>query len=283
MNYLERSAQEVTEYSMNAVVPLSRWQRGRRYVLGLSVALLLWPGASAQAQEWQKFNAVKQWVGDSPVIAHDLQVDLPLVAEDGSSVNLAVSIPPLADDPVVAMAIFAPGNPTAEVASFELSEALNPVQLATRLRLSESQPVVVAARTASGKAMVSERVVRVTTSGCLAPAGGVAENPEMLARVRLPRQLKAGQSGEILTLISHPMHTGLAKTQKGDTPPLRIIESLQAELEGEPLLKARFYRSLAANPYLRFHITPDQGGELTFTWTETGGRQAEERHELKLS
>lgn len=268
---------------MNEVVPLSFWQRARLSLMGLGMVLATWSAQPALAQEWQKVPAVLQWVAEAEVIEHDLQIDLPLVAEDGSSVNLGVSIPPLADDPVVAMAIFAPGNPTAEVASFELTEALNPVRLATRLRLSESQTVVVAARTASGKVLLSERAVRVTTSGCLAPAGGNAENQEMLARVRLPGQLSAGGSGEVLTLISHPMHTGLAQSNSGDTPPLRIIESLVAELDGKPLLQARFYRSLAANPYLRFHITPEQGGELSFTWTETGGRQTVERVDLKLS
>lgn len=268
---------------MNDVVQLSYWQRGRLGLMGLAMAMLLLPAQAVLAQEWQKVEAVQQWVAGAEVIEHDLQIDLPLVAEDGSSVNLGVSIPPVPDDPIVAMAIFAPGNPTAEVASFELGAALNPVRLATRLRLSESQTVVVTARTKSGKVLLSERAVRVTTSGCLAPAGGSAENQEMLARVRLPRQVGAGRSGEVLTLISHPMYTGLAQSNTGDTPPLRIIESLVAELDGEPLLQARFYRSLAANPYLRFHITPEQGGELTFTWTETGGRQTVERVELKIS
>ena len=254
----------------------------RRRWLGLTLGALCLPTGTVWAQAWSRVDPVRQWLGDAEVLATPIAIDLPLVAEDGSSVNLGIAIPAVANDVIVALAVFAPGNPTAEVAAFTLTEQVNPVQLALRLRLSESQTVVVAARTASGKALVSERAVRVTTSGCLAPSGAADASAEMQARVRLPRTIRPGGSGEILTLISHPMHTGLAADATGQTPPQRIIETFEATLAGQPLLSARFYRSLAANPYLRFQVSPTQGGELQLTWTETAGRQTVERHPLTL-
>ncbi|MGE4341054.1 MAG: thiosulfate oxidation carrier protein SoxY [Pigmentiphaga sp.] len=256
----------------------TRWRQ-----LGMALALATMPVLAVQAQEWQRVEPVREWLGGAQPTERKIDIDLPLVVEDGSSVNLGITIAADANDPIRSMAIFAPANPTPEVASFELAPQANPVRLATRVRLSESQSVIVVARTESGRALISERAVRVTTSGCLAGAGAGAGSQEMQARVRAPQRFKAGESGEILTLISHPMHTGLAQDASGQTPPLRIVESFQASLDGQPLLTARFYRSLSANPYLRFYLAPEQGGEMTLSWIEMGGRQTTESLTLNVS
>lgn len=258
---------------------------GRRKLLrlaGLGTAFLLLP-SFVHAQVWRQSSAIIDSVGGNPVSEGGLELTLPLVAEDGSSVPLTVNSAALkGSDRIKKLEIFAPGNPTPQVAVFEFGPEIGRVNLATRIRLSESQTVVAVAHTEQGSVHVAERAVRVTTSGCVAPAQSDPSN-EMNARVRVPKKWKAGASAEVLTMISHPMTTGLAQDASGNTPSMRIIDQFVASLDGRPLVSARFFRSLAANPYLKFNVTPAQEGELQFQWAEDTGRVVEHTEIVRLT
>lgn len=250
---------------------------------GTGAATLLLTPSLAQAQAWRQSKAVLDSVGSAPVSQDGLQINLPLVAEDGSSVPLGISSDRLSGSSrIERLEIFAPGNPTPEVAVFEFGPEIEQVNLATRIRLSESQTVVAVARGADGKVHVAERAVRVTTSGCIAPAQSDPSS-EMNARVRVPKSWKSGMPAEVLTMISHPMTTGLAQDASGKTPPMRIINQFEASLEGRSLVSARFFRSLAANPYLKFDMTPSQNGELRFQWTEDTGRAVRHTENIRIA
>lgn len=251
---------------------------GRLAKAALVFTLAALPPSFAMAQQgptWPRLDAAKALVGDTLAQGQPVKIDLPLVSEDGSSVPLTLTADqPLGDGVFIKyLDIFAPGNPTPEVASFELGPELSPLNLALRVRLSESQTVVVVARTSDGRAFVAERAIRITTSGCIAGAGAADASGEMKARVRLPKTFVAGQPGEVVTLLTHPMVTGLVADAQGNTPAQRIVNQFDVTLEGAVLLKARFYRSLAANPYLRFMIAPKNGGSIVMAWTEDTGRK----------
>src|SRR5690606_24531184 len=100
----------------------------------------------ASAQIWQQVEAIRKQVGNSPVSTGGLELTLPLVAEDGSSVPLAIkSGRAHGSERIERLEIFAPGNPTPEVAKFEFGPEIDHIDLATRIRLSESQTVVAVA------------------------------------------------------------------------------------------------------------------------------------------
>lgn len=236
----------------------------------------------ARAQAWQQVEAARKSVGNAPVTSDGLQLSLPLVAEDGSSVPLKVSAEGIGASRITRLEIFAPNNPTPQIAAFELGAEIGRLNLSTRIRLSESQTVVAVAHADDGRVYVAERAVRVTTSGCIAPA---QSDPaaEMKARVRLPKAWKPGKAEEVLTMISHPMVTGLTADASGNTPHTRIIGHFQATLDGRPVISATFFRSLAANPYLKFDMTPSQAGEMKFEWKEDTGRTAEITENVNLA
>ncbi|HUH61182.1 MAG TPA: quinoprotein dehydrogenase-associated SoxYZ-like carrier [Candidimonas sp.] len=234
------------------------------------------------AQTWQSIPAVRDRIGDAKLSGDGLLISLPLVAEDGSAVPLTIkSSSNSSVSSIRRLAIFAPGNPTPQVAEFEFGPEIQTLNLSTRIRLSESQTVIAVAHTGDGRVMVAERAVRVTSSGCIAPAQSDSAN-EMKARVRVPKHWKQGSPGEVLTMITHPMTTGLASDAAGAMPPQRIIKTFQATLGDRPVIKATYYRSLSINPYLRFDVTPQQGGEMRFEWTEDTGRVAEHKETLAL-
>lgn len=256
----------------------------RRQLLGLAGAGLLGIviPQQAHAQAWRQVDVIRHSVGDANVLDNGLQLTLPLVAEDGSSVPLSINSEQLTGARVTRLEIFAPANPTPEVAVFEFGPEIKTVNLSTRIRLSDSQTVVAVAHTEDGRVVVAERPVRVTVSGCVAPA---KSDPaaEMQARVRVPKSFSADTPAEVLTMISHPMVTGLAPDSNGNTPATRIIHQFEAALDGQPVLSARYFRSLAANPYLKFDLTPSQAGELQFQWVEDTGRKVEHSEALRLA
>jgi|SRR5690554_5650800 len=256
--------------------------RTRRQFLaftGIGMAALLAPSFAGATSVWRQLAAARNSVGDAAVLEEGLQLTLPLVAEDGSSVPL--SIKSNTPSRITRLELFAPANPTPEVAVFEFGPEIQSVNLTTRIRLSESQTVIAVAHTEDGKAVVAERPVRVTVSGCVAPAKS-DPSAEMKARVRTPKSWAAGTSAEVLTMISHPMVTGLAEDASGSTPPTRIIEKFEATLNGQPVLQARYFRSLAANPYLKFEVAPRHEGELQFRWIEDTGRSVEHTEPVVL-
>lgn len=265
-------------------LPSSSFSGKRRQLLGLAGASLLGIAIphGAQAQAWRQLEVIRNSVGDAPVLENGLQLTLPLVAEDGSSVPLSINSAELAGARVTRLEIFAPANPTPEVAVFEFGPEIKTVNLSTRIRLSDSQTVVAVAHTEDGRVVLAERPVRVTVSGCIAPA---KSDPaaEMQARVRVPSSFPADAPAEVLTMISHPMITGLAPDSNGNTPATRIIHQFEATLDGQPVLSARYYRSLAANPYLKFDLAPSQAGKLQFQWMEDTGRKVEHHEEVRLA
>lgn len=252
----------------------------RRRVLQTAGAgmLALFTPVWVQAATWRKVEPVLKSVGDASVSENGLELILPLVAEDGSSVPLTVK----GAAQIKKLEIFAPGNPTPEVAVFEFGPEIPTLNLATRIRLSDSQTVVAVAHGADGSVYVAERAVRVTTSGCVAPARSDPAS-EMQGRIRLPKSLKAGDAAEVVTMISHPMITGLQPDASGEKPAPRIIERFEASLDDRPVVRATFFRSLAANPYLKFDIAPQQGGEMRFQWLEDTGRKTELTQSVNLA
>jgi sulfur-oxidizing protein SoxY len=246
-------------------------------LLGASGVVLLALPTSASAQAWDRLEAAKKVIGSAKPSTSGIALDLPLVSEDGSSVQLTVNVDrPMTDaDYVQSIHLFASRNPSPEVASFELTPRVGRANIMTRVRLNESQTVIAVAKTNKGDVLATSRDVRVTVSGCLIRADTYESAGEMLPRVRVPAKATAGTPAEILTLISHPMETGLREGPDGKVLPQRIVRSFESTLDGEPLLKATFYRSLAANPYLRFYAAPAKSGKLAFKWTEDTGRVAE--------
>ena len=254
-----------------------RFTRREALALGVSGLAFVALSTSAWAQAWERFEPARKLIGDAKPSGEGLVLDLPLVSEDGSSVPLTVRVerPMTDDDYVRSVHLFATRNPSPEIAEFEFSPRAGRAQVTTRVRLNESQTVIAVARTSKGAVLAASREVRITTSGCFARADTYETSGEMLARVRVPAKTQAGTPAEVLTLINHPMETGLREGADGKILPQRIIRSFEATLDGEPFFRAALHRSLAANPYLRFYVAPKASGKIAFKWTEDTGRVAD--------
>jgi len=94
-------------------------------------------------------------------------VGVPEIAENGATVPVGVSIesPMTPDNYVKHIHVFADGNPSPETISFHLTPT-GKAEVNTRIRLSKTQNVVVAAVMSDGSVLTGKREVKVTIGGC---------------------------------------------------------------------------------------------------------------------
>ncbi len=245
----------------------------------VATALIVASPASAEAQgnaPWDRVDPAQELLDGATPRAESIQIDLPSVTQDGSSVPLSIEVdhPMRSDDYIEALYVFATRNPSPEVVEYHFTPLAGKARISTRVRLNESQTVFALARTSRGAWLAGTREIRVTVSGCIAQ-GNAEKGPDfMQTRVRAASRARPGEPLDVRTLINHPMETGLREDSNGNAIPERIVHSFRAEINGETVLTARFHRAVSANPYLLFYIAPGQSGPLHLTWEEDTGETA---------
>ncbi|MCO5148053.1 MAG: thiosulfate oxidation carrier complex protein SoxZ [Aquamicrobium sp.] len=244
--------------------------RRRLLALAAGLAATALPAGAQGTGAWRRVPEIAGLLDGMEPKEGGIVLDLPFVSENGNSVPLSVAVEGTG---VRALHIFAPANPSPQVATFHFTP-LSPAAVETRIRLNESQTVVALALLDDGTALIAEREVRVTVSGCLTDAGTYASDSLFQTRVRVPETLAAGAAGPVLTMIGHPMETGLRPGPDGTPLPQRLIERFEASLDGEPVFAADLYRSVSADPFLKFQIAPQASGTLALSWREDTGHVA---------
>jgi len=267
---------------------LTRPRMRRRSLLMLTaasaVAWAIGPERACARGAWSRLEGARAAVGDATPSLDGLALDVPLLSENGASVPVLIRPETLAPgDFIETLDLFAPSNPYPLVATLRLTALTGRGEIATRIRLNESQTVIAVARLASGAVLVAERDVRITASGCLMVIDADYSKSLLETRVRVPKIFTPGKPGEVLTIISHPQETGLRKDASGRVLPKRLVERLDATLDGHRVLTVEFHRSVAANPYLRFFLTPPASGTLALRWTEDTGTTAEKSVAILVS
>lgn len=257
----------------------------RLLFLLLSTAACAAAGAPAHAAPaWERIEAARALLQGATPHPGAIELELPLVTQEGGSVPLSVSIrdATIEDGGIAALYLFASGNPSPELAEVRFASNTVRPALSTRIRLDRSQTVVALAQKRSGEWLVATREVRVTVSGCLSRALAADGDQPMHVRVRAPDELTLGESGDVRAMIIHPMETGLRKDEAGNPVPMRIIRQFRADLDGETILDVHLHRAIAANPYLQFSIAPRRSGALRLHWEEDTGRTVSESLELRV-
>jgi sulfur-oxidizing protein SoxY len=140
----------------------------RRAALGAAIALVALPFA-ALAQDDALAAAIREQVGDAEPEEGGITLRAPAVAENGAQVPLTVLVDSAQTEGehVTAIHLFAAGNPTPGIASFQLTPLLGRAEIQTRIRLAQAQQVIVLARMNDGRLRRAAVEIRVTTGGCL--------------------------------------------------------------------------------------------------------------------
>jgi sulfur-oxidizing protein SoxY len=149
---------------------MSRLRRRAVIAVPVAAAAAAPRRASAQPASTESFAVVERAIlaGRIP-IASGVTIEMPLLSENGNSVDLAIRVesPTTVEDHVTAIHILAEKNPYPRVASFGLSPRAGRAEVATRIRLATTQTILVLAETSRGQVHRANREVIVVLGACV--------------------------------------------------------------------------------------------------------------------
>jgi len=122
-----------------------------------AVAGILPRSASAQSLE----EAMAAFTGGAEASEGGVIITAPEIAENGNTVPVEVE-----SEGAVRISVFAAGNPNPGVATFAFGPLAAVSRASTRIRLVETQDVVVIAEMADGTYQMAAQEVKVTIGGC---------------------------------------------------------------------------------------------------------------------
>jgi sulfur-oxidizing protein SoxY len=148
-------------------MPAPARRRFISFAAGLAAGLL--PLRAARAQPDPFDTLVPTVTGGAPVRVGRVTVDTPLLADNGHSVPVRVSVasPMTAADHVRSITLLSGRNPRPVVATFHLGPRAGRAEVATRVRLNGSQRLLAVAQLSDGSFWSGSAEVVVTEAACL--------------------------------------------------------------------------------------------------------------------
>jgi sulfur-oxidizing protein SoxY len=133
--------------------------------IGVAAGMRTSPAAASAEDAMAK---VKEFAGGAEPATGTITLDAPEIAENGNTVPISVSVdsPMTDDDYVTSVAIYADGNPSPEVITFNFTPLSGEASATTRMRLAKTQNVIAVAKTSKGGVFMDKKEVKVTIGGC---------------------------------------------------------------------------------------------------------------------
>ena len=124
---------------------------------------------SSAAVPGQMEAAIRAAIGDAKVQKGKVTLDLPPLVENGNSVPMTVTVasPMTAQDRVKAIHVFNEKNPQANVISVQFGPRAGKAEIATRIRLADTQKITAIAELSDGTYWSDTEEVVVTLAACL--------------------------------------------------------------------------------------------------------------------
>ena len=221
-------------------------------------------GTQADPLDSPRWEDMKKVIFDGqPVVFDDrITVTGPAVAED--ALNVPITADASAVPGVEEMIVFADFNPILKVLRFEPGSAR--ASLGFRIKLQQSSPIRVAARTVDGVWRVGGTWVTTTGGGCTLPSlgSGSPEWQERLNEVNGRLWPRIGGGERLRMRLIHPMDTGLA----AGIPAFHLEDIVITDEAGQVLSRIQPLEPVAENP----SFTLDFAAAAPGTRVHVGGR-----------
>jgi sulfur-oxidizing protein SoxY len=247
---------------------------GAYTALAVAAAPAATPAAPVDPLDSPRWGDMQKEFFDAQPVVFDPRIKLtgPAVAED--PLNVPITVDASALPGVEEMIVFADFNPIVKALRFEPGAA-RPI-LGFRIKLQQSSPIRVAAKTADGVWRVGGAWVTTTGGGCTLPSlgSGSPEWQERLNDVNGRLWPRIGGGERLRMRIIHPMDTGLA----AGIPAFHIEDIEIADESGQVLARIQPLEPVAENPSFtldfaevapgaRLHVTGrDNNGNRIDTW-----------------
>ena len=117
----------------------------------------------------QMETAIRRVIGEAEIRKGKVTLDLPPLVENGNSVPMTVTVasPMTAENRVRAIHVFNEKNPQANVISVQFGPRAGKAEVATRIRLADTQKLTAIAEMSDGTYWSDTQEVVVTLAACL--------------------------------------------------------------------------------------------------------------------
>lgn len=225
----------------------------------VAAAALLLAGAGAGAADGNERDPLgsEVWadlleteLGGGPVVyGGGLHLTMPDRVEDPFSVPVMIKLTRGFGD-VAEVALFAENNPIRTVVRIVPHRFIRAVGF--NIRLEGSGPVRAAAMNADGVwHVVHKRVDVLVPGGCSAPNGATASAVGEIAVRQFDR---AGGASRLKLKINHPMDTGFAVADDGETTPAWYIRRVELADENGAIATLATHAALSSDPVFLFDL-----------------------------
>jgi sulfur-oxidizing protein SoxY len=133
-----------------------------------SAAMLAVTLRPADATPATMASAIRTVVGTAPVKTGKVKLEVPPLVENGNTVPMTVSVasPMAPEDHVLSIHVFNEKNPQPNIGNFYLGPLAGRAQVATRIRLADSQKIIAIAKLSDGTFWSASVDVIVTLAAC---------------------------------------------------------------------------------------------------------------------
>ena len=135
---------------------------------GIAAAAAVIAPRMAFASPTEVAAEIKKLYGDKKMDSGRIKLDVPQIAENGLVVpiNVEVESPMSATDYVKSVHVYAERNPLPSVVTYRFTPEAGKASASTRMRLAETQDIVVVAEMSNGQLFTTKSEVKVTIGGC---------------------------------------------------------------------------------------------------------------------
>lgn len=217
-------------------------------------------------------------------VAHRIQVDVPLLADDPASIPLTVSVdhPMQRDHHVTSLEVVLPTDPVPRKGLFRFTPASGRASVAYQMRSGQGGELHVVAECSRHGRFETRQTVRVAPGGCAVPAGGASREQGGSPSVRLGSGAGAGNPAPVWAALKHSSHTGLVE-RKGAFVPERapfFVERMTVFLGDTQVSEFLLTAAVSPDPQLRFFVRADPGATVRVVFANNRGQRWEASQRL---
>lgn len=258
--------------------PLNR-RIGRRETLALfgggTVLAFGLSSRPADATAAAVAEAIEKIADGETVETGRVVVTVPALPANGRAVPVDIEV---AGDPgdVEALHLWADGNADPAIATFRFSDLAKTARVATRLRLAGDQNLVALAEMRDGRLFTASTRVRVAVAPWLPAAEEQSATPisPPATRIDVPHSVLKGDGFEVRAMIRHPMETGRRIDLRTGLPaPRTVLTRFVCRFDDREAFTVDLRPTVAANPFMSFHLKAKESGTLHVIWTDDAGAE----------
>jgi predicted secreted protein len=211
--------------------------------------------------------------------AHQVKLDLPILAEDPTTVPVLVSVdhPMEPDHFIRSVEITLETDPVPHKGTFLFSPANGRARVAFQMRSGVGGLVKATAECSKHGRFVGTKEVRVVEGGCTTAPDKLAKGRLGNPMLRLPRSITVGDVIEVRTKVDHNSDTGLTfKDGKFVRErPEFFVKELRLYFAGDLISEFRLTSAVSPNPLIRFPLKVTRSGALRVVFVNSEGQQWE--------